>query len=215
MAVTSLTLNRYFTMDLSRRKLIQSGAVIGGAMAVTDLALSPAAWAVGGQTAPPVTTLAGTLVRGTPGPGGYAPVVRLSEPHIPHRPRRTRELHTHSSRQPVTAFAHLTDVHIVDSQSPMRVEYVDRLEDKYSGSEPTLNLLQSSYRPQEMLTLQTADAMVKAVNKAKRGPGQRRTACVRHPDRRQLRQLPAQRVSLEHRHPRRQDRYARLGRPDK
>ncbi|MDR7087405.1 metallophosphoesterase (TIGR03767 family) [Aeromicrobium panaciterrae] len=141
-------------------------------MALTDLALSPAAWAVEGQTAPPVTTLAGTLKRGTPGPGGYTPVVEAShEPHIARTDLGTPASSTPiSGRQSVTAFAHLTDVHLVDAQSPMRVEYVDRLEDKYTGSEPTLGLLQSSYRPQEMLTLQTADAMVRAVNKAKYGP---------------------------------------------
>ncbi|WP_332642790.1 TIGR03767 family metallophosphoesterase [Aeromicrobium sp.] len=141
-------------------------------MALTDLALSPAAWAVEGQTAPPVTTLAGTLVRGAPGPGGYAPVVEASnEPHTARTDLGVPASSTPiSGRQSVTAFAHLTDVHIVDAQSPMRLEYVDRLEDKYSGGEPTLNLLQSSYRPQEMLTLQTADAMVQAVNKAKYGP---------------------------------------------
>ena len=159
-------------MDLSRRKLIQSGAVIGGAMAFTDLALSPSAWAVEGPLAPPVTTLSGTLVRGTANAQGYAPVVvAAAEPHIPRTDLGTPESSTPiSGRQPVTAFAHLTDVHIVDAQSPMRLEYVDRLEDKYPPSTPTIGLLQSSYRPQEMLTLQTADAMVRAVNRAGVGP---------------------------------------------
>ena len=81
--VTSPGLDRYFTMDLSRRKVIQSGVVIGGAIALTDLTLSPAAWAVTGQITPPKTTLAGTLVRGSAGPGGYAKVViAAAEPHI-------------------------------------------------------------------------------------------------------------------------------------
>lgn len=158
-------------MDLSRRKLIQSGVVIGGAIALTDLSLSTATWAVEGQTSPPTTTLAGTLVRGAPGAGGYASVeLAAGEPHlvrddlIPAKPARV------DSRVPVTAFAHLTDVHLVDAQSPMRLEYVDRLEDKYSPSDPTIGLLQSSYRAHEMLTLQTADAMVQAINKAKYGP---------------------------------------------
>ena len=159
-------------MDLSRRKLIQSGAVIGGAMALTDLALSPSAWAVGGQTAPPVTTLSGTLVRGTPNSKGYAPIIQaLKEDHTVRTDLGTPASTTPvSGRQTVTAFAHLTDVHIVDAQSPMRLEYVDRLEDKYAEGDPAIGLLQSSYRPQEMLTLHTADAMVRAVNKAKFGP---------------------------------------------
>lgn len=170
--VTSPGLDRYFTMDLSRRKVIQSGVVIGGAIALTDLTLSPAAWAVTGQITPPKTTLAGTLVRGSAGPGGYAKVViAAAEPHIvredlgvPAAPGRS------AKRKPVTAFAHLTDVHLVDAQSPDRVEYVDRLEDKYVEGDPAIGLLQSSYRPHEMLTLHTADAMVRAINQAKVGP---------------------------------------------
>ncbi|MEO6473108.1 MAG: TIGR03767 family metallophosphoesterase [Aeromicrobium sp.] len=159
-------------MELSRRALIQSSVVIGGAAVLTDLSLSSAAWAVGGPIAPQNTTLAATLVRGTPGTGGYAPVVEQSgEPHVVRTDLgipagATRE----ANRTPVLAFAHMTDVHLIDEQSPMRVEYVDRFEDKYSGSEPTLNLLQSSYRAHEMLTLQIAEAMVRAINKVGHGP---------------------------------------------
>src|SRR5215210_7197030 len=102
-------------MTLSRRALIQSGAVIGGAAAFTDLALSPAAWAVTGQLTPDHTTLARTLVRGTPGSGGYAPViVKSGEPHTLRtdlggtaNPART------STRPPVLAFAHMPAVHLV------------------------------------------------------------------------------------------------------
>lgn len=141
-------------------------------MALTDLSFSTAAWAVGGQTAPPKTTLTGTLVRGAPGQGGYTPVVvAAAEPHtvrtdlgVPAGSSRG------STRQAVTAFAHLTDMHLVDAQSPMRLEYVDRLEDKYTDLDVTVGLLQSSYRPHEMLTLQAADAMVRAINEAKYGP---------------------------------------------
>ena len=159
-------------MDLSRRKLIQSGAVIGGAMALTDLALSPAAWAVGGQIVPPKTTLAGTLVRGTPGPGGYAPVVvAAGERHVVRTDLGVDAgANRANTRKAVLAFAHLTDVHIVDAQSPLRVEYVDRYDDQYADGDPTVGLFSSSYRPQEMLTTQVADAMVRAINRAKVGP---------------------------------------------
>ncbi len=159
-------------MDLSRRKLIQSGAAIGTAAALTDLSFSTAAWAIPGQIAPPRTTLAGTLVRGKAGAGGYAKVVvAAAEKHIvrtdlgaPAGPRRA------SKRKAITAFAHLTDVHLVDAQSPGRVEYVDRLEDQYEPGDPNIGLLQSSYRAHEMLSLHTADAMVQAINRAKVGP---------------------------------------------
>lgn len=159
-------------MTLSRRALIQSGAVIGGAAAFTDLALSPAAWAVTGQLSPDHTTLARTLVRGTPGTGGYAPVlVKSGEPHKLRtdlggtaNPART------STRSAVLAFAHMTDVHLVDAQSPMRLEYVDRLEDQYSPGDPILGLLSSSYRAHEMLTLQVAESMVRAINDIEAAP---------------------------------------------
>ena len=158
-------------MELTRRALIQSSVVIGGAAALTDLALSPSAWAVGAPVAPQYTTLAGTLVRGNPGPGGYAPVILADgEDHtvridlgVPAGDVRE------ANRQPILAFAHMTDVHLIDEQSPMRLEYVDRFEDTYGGA-PTLNLLQSSYRAHEMLTLQVAESMVRAINRVGKGP---------------------------------------------
>ncbi|MCW2751657.1 MAG: family metallophosphoesterase [Aeromicrobium sp.] len=152
-------------MELSRRKLIQSGLVIGGAVALTDLSLSPAAWALS-PLAPPNTTLSGTLVRGTPGAGGYAPVtVAAGEQHTVRTefvatPGATRV----ARRSKIMAFAHMTDVHLIDEQSPMRVEYVDRLEDQYAPGDIVPGLLSSSYRPQEMLTLQVAESMVRAIN---------------------------------------------------
>jgi metallophosphoesterase (TIGR03767 family) len=159
-------------MVLSRRALIQSSVVIGGATALTDMALSSAAWAVTGQLTPEHTTLAKTLVRGTAGTGGYAPViVQAGEPHTLRAdlggtasPART------TTRTPVLAFAHLTDVHLVDAQSPMRLEYVDRLEDQYSPGDPILGLLSSSYRAHEMLTLQVAESMVRAINDVQAAP---------------------------------------------
>ena len=60
------------------------------------------------------------------------------------------------------AFVQFSDIHIVDAQSPARVEWLDRFE--------TPGLLSSSYRPQEMLSAQVADAMVQAVNAQKKGP---------------------------------------------
>ena len=75
-----------------------------------------------------------------------------------------------STRSPVLAFAHMTDVHLVDAQSPMRLEYVDRLEDQYSPGDPIIGLLSSSYRAHEMLTLQVAESMVRAINEVEAAP---------------------------------------------
>lgn len=158
-------------MELSRRALIQSSVVLGGAAILTDLALSPAAWATSGPIAPQHTTLEATLVRGTAGNGGYAPVVSQSgEPHTVRTDLGVQAgARRAAKRAPVLAFAHMTDVHLIDEQSPMRVEYVDRFEDTYAGA-PTLGLLQSSYRAHEMLTLHIAESMVRAINKIGRGP---------------------------------------------
>lgn len=159
-------------MVLSRRKFIQSGIVIGGAAAITDLSFTPAAWGVTGQTTPPKTTLLGTLARGAPGAGGYAPIVlQAGEPHTVRTDLGVAAKATRSkTRQPVLTFAHMTDVHLVDAQSPMRVEYSDRYEDQNSPSDPTPGLFSSAYRPQEMLTLQVVESMVRAINRAGTGP---------------------------------------------
>ena len=157
-------------MTISRRTLIRTGAVMGGAAAV---GVRPGTgWAAPGVVAPQLTTLDSCYRRGPAGAGGYTPVVSTGgEPHtvrdeLGAAPGAARA----TSRTPVLSFAHLTDVHIIDAQSPARVEYVDRLEDSYGGA-PTLGgLLSSSYRPQEMLTPQIADSMVRSVNRVGRGP---------------------------------------------
>ena len=56
---------------------------------------------------------------------------------------------------------------------------------------PRPGIFASAYRPQEMLTAQVADAMVRADQRGRPRPGHWPAAGVRRPDRRQLRQLPA------------------------
>jgi metallophosphoesterase (TIGR03767 family) len=130
--------------------------------------LSPAARAAAPLRAPVGTTLERVLRPGRPGDGGYRPVVSgpgerhlvrsdLGVPAVRGRAGRRRAL---------LAFAHLTDVHAIDAQSPMRLEYFDRYGDGDQGSD----LVTSAYRPQEMLTAQIAEAMVRAVNRVGVGP---------------------------------------------
>ena len=98
-------------------------------------------------------------------------VRRAGEPHlvredlgvVAKRGRRRR-------RQAVLAFAQISDVHIIDAQSPLRVEWFDRYDDQESGSTPTTGLASSAYRPQEMLTAQIAESMVRAINRIGVGP---------------------------------------------
>ncbi len=107
-----------------------------------------------------------------------------------------------ASRTNLLAFAQLSDVHVVDHQSPARVEWTDRYDDPNASGQVT-GIFESAYRPQEMLSAQVGDAMVRAINAVKTRPGHRSAPAVRDRDRRQHRQLPVQRDPLEHRRPRR------------
>ena len=129
-------------MPLSRRDLIRSGFVVGGAVALggqAGIGLGPSV----DLAAPQGTTLESTYGKGAPGAGGYRPVVRQAgEPHVVRTDLGTDANAGRAGRRTaVLSFAHLTDVHIIDAQSPARVEYVDRFEDKYSDSDPTIGLL--------------------------------------------------------------------------
>ncbi|MGI9084309.1 MAG: TIGR03767 family metallophosphoesterase [Aeromicrobium sp.] len=157
-------------MTLSRRDLIRSGFVVGGAVALGGRAGS--AWALPAVAAPQFTTLQSTYAKGAPGAGGYRPVIRQAgEPHVVRTDLGTdADAGRTGRRTAILSFAHLTDVHVIDAQSPARAEYVDRFEDKYSDSDPAIGLFTSAYRPQEILTTQVADAMVRAINKIGNGP---------------------------------------------
>ena len=90
------------------------------------------------------------LVEGDP----YEQVVR-SELAQPKAGREGR-------RRAVASIVHLTDVHVIDAQSPSRVEFTDRV--------PTDNLFSSAFRPQETMCTQVASAMVQRVATVAKGP---------------------------------------------
>jgi metallophosphoesterase (TIGR03767 family) len=158
-------------MELSRRGLLRSAAALTGAAAATPLFASLAESAVAATTSTAGTTLARTYGPGAPNAKGYAKIVaQAGEPHlvrtdlgIPAAPNRA------DCRTPLLAFVQFSDVHVVDHQSPARVEWLDRFEDPNDlGLVP--GLLSAAYRPQEMLTAQVMDAMVRAINDIKKGP---------------------------------------------
>jgi metallophosphoesterase (TIGR03767 family) len=167
-------------VKLTRRGLFRSGAVAGGAAAAAGAAPAASAdsiWTPGpGSTQATVTgparatTLARTLTRGTAGAGGYRPVVEAAgEPHLVRTDLGgTPGAGRAGTRKALIAFAQLSDVHIVDAQSPMRVEWTDRFDDE--SAVPTTGLFTAAYRPHEMLTGQIADAMVRQLNKVAAGP---------------------------------------------
>ncbi|WP_345799967.1 TIGR03767 family metallophosphoesterase [Microbacterium sp. AZCO] len=64
-----------------------------------------------------------------------------------------------SHRRPIAAFAQFTDMHVQDTQSPGRFEFLDDPAWFDDGES-----LPASYRPQELLTTQVVDATVRAVN---------------------------------------------------
>jgi metallophosphoesterase (TIGR03767 family) len=110
-----------------------------------------------------------TLVRGRTNAKGYA---RLAfGPGESHRLRvdlgATPKPGRRRRRRGLLAFVQLSDVHIIDAQSPARVEYTDRNDD---AAEASSGVFTSAYRPQEMLTGHVADAMVRRINTIRRGP---------------------------------------------
>jgi metallophosphoesterase (TIGR03767 family) len=154
---------------VSRRAVL--GAGLAGGAALGAGALDPAL-AHGGPPSGRGTTLARTLVRGTPGAGGYRKiVVGPGEPHLVRADllKHVPGDHPGRRRRPVIALGQLTDMHVLDAQSPARVEFLDRYNDPDSPYAPFLPF-QSSYRAQEMLTPHVAEAMVRALRKVRRGP---------------------------------------------
>lgn len=153
-------------MQISRRDLLRSSAAVAGSATVLSGVGGLSAAAVAGTAGPvarvtggALTTREAVLVRGTPGVGGYGPVVTaageswLVRSDLGTKPKKGRA----ARRKPLVAFAQVSDVHIVDSESPMRLEYAD-------------SFSSSAYRPQEFLTLHVAEAMVQGINAVKNGP---------------------------------------------
>ncbi|MGC0365197.1 metallophosphoesterase (TIGR03767 family) [Rhodococcus sp. 27YEA15] len=143
--------------DMNRRRFLTFAAL--GAVGAVSLG-RPWGLQYAGATALP-TSGAGTTLDGVATPigssgyrklgagPGWAAVVRgeLTEPKPGREDRRTA----------LASFVQLTDVHILDAQSPMRFEYVHQ----FTGS---------AFRPQETLTTHGLISLVRQVNSIGRGP---------------------------------------------
>lgn len=156
-------------MELTRRGLLRSAVVLGAASTVThELVFGSLA---GEAVAAGCTTARRTYRPGRPDAKGYRKVVTgpaqvrrvRTDIGVAARSGRTR------TRKGLLAFAQLSDVHVVDHQSPARVEWTDRYDDPNAGG-TVPGIFASAYRPQEMLSAQVGDAMVRAVNAVRRGP---------------------------------------------
>lgn len=163
-------------MKLTRRSLFRSGAVAGGVTAATTIpVVQGASAAPAAAPVPAPTSTAGTLgttLRRSPsaGAGGYRAIVtQPGEAHI----LRTDlgvvpSVNRATERKPLIAFAQLSDVHVVDAQSPLRVEFTDRIDDP--STLPSTGIFTSAYRAHEMLSGHIADAMVREINQIGTGP---------------------------------------------
>jgi metallophosphoesterase (TIGR03767 family) len=165
-------------MELSRRDALRvgglgavvaaAGGIVGTAAAVPGHDGSGNGHGGGHEH----TTLDRTLLLGPPGAGGYRPIVPgPGEPHLVRDELLPTARHgrPHHRGRPILAFGQLTDIHVVDTQSPARVEFLDRYNDPDS---PFADLLpfDSSYRGHEFLSAHISDSMVRAMNRVRRGP---------------------------------------------
>ncbi len=164
---------------ITRRRMLELAMTSGAALAVPDEALARLAPRGRLRPHPVGTTLERTILRGRPiNAGGYRHLVHgHGEPHVVRHdigilPRAGRA----RRRTPLMAVAQFTDTHILDAQSPARVEFLDRLSNGVSGNDVwtsaggSVGLFESSYRPQEMLTAHVTDALVRAVRTLAVGP---------------------------------------------
>lgn len=124
--------------------------------------------ATGTRIARPRTMPGSTIATGPPGRGGYRRL--LTGPPEPLAVRTDLGGARPGGRlRPLVAFAHLTDLHVADVQSPARAEFLDRLGDPDSPHAPAVGRV-GTYRAQEALTYQVVEAMARAVQARPVGP---------------------------------------------
>lgn len=154
-------------MGVTRRVFLGGMLGAAGTAALTGLDPFPARKAFALPVPSAVgTTLEQVIVRGAAGAGGYATLTSgPGEPHIRRADLAGSSGSGGGSGRVLACFAQLTDIHMMDVQSPARFEYFDGY-----GGVPGLSDLTSAYRPQELLSAQVGDAMVARLRQVGRGP---------------------------------------------
>lgn len=129
-----------------------------------------------------LTTLGQTIVRGSvlsEGTRGkyYRLTTAAGEPHLVRTDLAVRNGAVKTKRSLVN-FVHFTDIHLIDAQSPARVEFLDRYADPGGGCERVP--FDSAFRPQEVLTLQVLEAMNRQIRAISVGPvtGRKMAFCI-------------------------------------
>jgi metallophosphoesterase (TIGR03767 family) len=161
-------------MAHTRRELLEAAAA---AAALASLGARPEEVFARAKRAPAVvtkgTTLDQTIARGAAiNPQGYVPLISgPGEPYVVREDLGTRGLGGRAKRRTgLASLVQFTDTHIIDAQSPARVEYLDRYNDGVGAP----LIFGAAYRPHEMLTAQVTDSLVRRVNSVRRGPATRR-----------------------------------------
>ncbi|OEU90159.1 hypothetical protein DB35_02265 [Streptomyces abyssalis] len=110
------------------------------------------------------TTLTRTVQPGPPDGNGFRKLVEgKGEDHL----LRTDITDVRAEKlEPLAAFGHLSDLHIVDDQSPSRVEFLDRYNDDPGSGWP----FSAGYRAHEFLSLHLVDAMCRSLRQLGEGP---------------------------------------------
>ncbi len=153
-------------MEITRRTLLKGALGAAGVAGVGGLSGGVADASVRRRGSG--TTLEHTLVRGAPGAGGYAPItVAAGEPYLVRGDLGAVTARRARHGRVLASFAQLTDIHVMDVQSPGRFEFFDAY-----GSIPLPGLsdFTSAYRPQELLSAQVGEAMVRQLRAVGRGP---------------------------------------------
>jgi metallophosphoesterase (TIGR03767 family) len=157
-------------MPHTRREVLEAAAA---AAVLASFGVRPEEVFGAPRVHPAGTTLAQTIVRGHAlNLQGYVPLTAgPGEPFVVREDLGTKAQPGRAShRYGLACLVQFTDTHIVDAQSPARVEYFDR----YNDGPGAPLVFSAAYRPHEMLTAHVTDALVRRVNALARGPATRR-----------------------------------------
>jgi metallophosphoesterase (TIGR03767 family) len=165
---------------VDRRTFIARGGTVGAAAFAATALASSGPWAAvaraqaeaAARTRGTVASSAGTTLERTLVPTGEG-YRRFSEgpgePIVVRDELAAAKAGREARRTALASIVHLTDIHVIDGQSPLRVEFTDRFEDPAPG-DANPGVFSSAWRPQETLVGHVGDAMIRQLRAIARGP---------------------------------------------